>query len=320
MHTLVKATSLAVAILLPAGLARAQGELSPPAVGWAFDSAQSSARRIGGIPGAAILQTPLPVGFSIGQMAVSRRLESFLAVSAPAGDLVLIRMKPDGPEVIRLDDGLAGQDPAIAISGSGDAAVSYRTSSQRLRIVRDLATLAVDTVDVAVKLCDGVSMSVSDDGEAVAGRCADGSLWLLNRKGEATKAAAPFLLSFVFRPGSREGTALSREGGLYRVLPAGEVLFERPGVAPADRQTAAWAFTGARHDLFAMTDGTVTRLDRQSGELTTHRCGCQPSGLFPTSLGDIVRLNDVSDLPVQLMEVSTGRFWFVPADATGDSN
>ena len=309
---------LVLAVLLqPAALA--QGELSAPAVGWTFDAAHAAARRIGGLPGAAILQKPLAVGFPIRQMAVSRRQDLLVAVSADAGGVSLIRTGPGGPESIELDAGFVSRD-AIAISASGDAAAIYSASSQRLRIVRDLAKTAGDTLDLSVGLCEDAMLSVSDDGEAVAGLCRDGSLWLLNRRGEATKTGGPAVRAFVYHPRSREGMVLSREGDLYRVMPSAEMILERAGVAPVDASAAAWAATGDRDDLFALADGTVVRLNRVSGELSTHQCRCQPSGLFPTNLNDIVRLNDVSQLPIQLLEVSTGRFWFVPPDAAGDPN
>ena len=320
MRTFIFRLSFAAALLLTSGIARPQAAVSTPALGWAFDPGNGTARRIGGLPGAAILQAPVEAGFKIGTMAVSRRQDQLISLSVPDGDLMLVRIKQNGLETIKLDTGLSGQDP-IATSSSGDAAVSYKRSSQRMRVMRGLAKAADLAVEFGASLCEDVALSVSDDGEAVAGRCADGSLWLFNSSGEGKLASGPPIKAFVFRAGSREGLALSRDGSLYRVMPSAETILERAGVASADHPAeAAFVATDNPHDLFALGDGTVIRINRVSGETATYHCDCQPSGLFPTGFGDIVRLNDVSQLPIQLFEISTGRFWFVPpdTDAAGD--
>ena len=63
--------------------------------------------------------------------------------------------------------------------------------------------------------------------------------------------------------------------------------------------------------------GTIAAIDFASASIEAVDCGCVPTGIEPLSASNLYRINEISDRPVMLFDVSTPspRVWFVPSDA-----
>ena len=312
------------------GHAAAQtADMKVPGLGFAWDGRSKQLRLIRGIPGSAVLGDAIGItGYSTpgySTAVVSPRHDLALAVAAADGRVQALCL-PSGE--VQDIPGVAYAPSRILFSPSGTAALLWSSKLQLLSGLPDSITVQ----DLAIPAnSDALStLAISDNAQFVLFSTGSGdtaATWLL------APGAAPIPLTFpgplavaAFRPASPDAVAVGADGTVYRILNSnlpGEV---QQIYAGEDRTAGAVAMRVSADGNRVYTAnqlGTLTaiRFDLPAASLDAVNCGCTPAGMEPLTSADLFRINEISDRPVMLFDVSTpkSRVWFVPADAPADS-
>ena len=308
-----------VLLLLPPAGAQGMASVASPSLGFAYDASLGAIRPIRGIPGAAILDDPIDVGFPVAAATVSPRQDYALALSANDRQVRLIRFQNGGRRALPVNNAMASPDRMI-LSPSGHAAVLYQQGSGRLQILAGLPESPV-AQDVGTAVPGGSGIAVSDDGSLVllvpGGQDSD-PVWLLGPDGNSLQLPLPgSSVAVSFRRDSHDVLALTRTGDLYLAWNVDTNLDLRQ-VYVGDDQTSSpiavqFSPDGARA-YTANATGTLAAFDLATGEANTISCQCSPTGLQPLSSGMLFRLNEISGGPLLLLDGSGAapRVWFVP--------
>ena len=306
--------------LLPAG-AQGMASVAGPSLGFAYDASLGAIRPIRGIPGAAILDDPIDAGFAFAAAAISPRQDYALALSADDGQVRLIRFQNGGLTALFVNNAMVSPDRMI-FSPSGRAAVLYQQSSGRLQVLAGLPE-APTAQDAGTLVFTGsqAGIAVSDDGALVllasGGQDSD-PVWLLAPGGNLLQLPLPgSSVAVSFRRDSHDALALTRTGDLYLARNVDTSLDLRQ-VHAGDEQTSSpvavqFSSNGARA-YTANATGTLAAFDLATGAANMVSCQCGPTGLQPLNSGMLFRLNEISNLPLLLLDGSGAapRVWFVP--------
>jgi len=289
-----------------------------PGLGVAWDGRSGQIRPIHGIPGAAILgEGTRNTRFTA--VAISPRHDLALGVSAGEGKLQAVNLPS---ETVQDVPGVSPAPSRLIFSPSGTAALAVGT---RLQVLTGLSG-SPEVQDLATPPESGTptAIAVSDDAQLVlfsAGSGDTASTWLLAPGYAPVQLAlsGPIAVA-AFRPGSRDAAGLAPNGSIYRILNTG-VPAEVRQVYNGEERTAdpvalRLSADGSRA-YSANRLGTIAVIDFASASIETIDCGCVPTGIEPLTTSNLYRINEISDRPVMLFDVSTPapRVWFVPSDA-----
>lgn len=129
-------TSLACVLILPALIA-AQSTMSSPVLGFVFDTSTAGLRPILGVPGAARLADPIPLGFAISDAVVSPQQDSALAVIAEDRQLVGLEFSRSELRLHSLD-GVRPGAGRIVFSPNGKSAALYYAEDRSITVLAGL--------------------------------------------------------------------------------------------------------------------------------------------------------------------------------------
>ena len=301
----------AVALGQPARIAR-------PGLGYAWDSRSQEIRPIHGLPGAAILGERLPLG-SNAAAAVSPRHDVALTVSAVDGKVRLIRLSTGDQQEI---PGFAAAPSRLVFSASGTAAAAI---GSRIQIVTGLAdNPGVQDVITPADAASPAAIAVSDDAQLVLMSVTSGdtaALWLLAPGYSPVRLPVTTPVAAVaFRPGSTDAVAIDANGAVYGIRNSGFPGEVVQILDAQDKTAAAVAVSVSADGTLAYSShraGTLAVIDLVNAAIQTVPCGCAPAGMERLAAPGLFRVNEISDGPLMLFDVSTPtpRVWFVPADA-----
>lgn len=294
------------------------GRVARPGLGYAWDSRSQEIRPIHGLPGAAVLGERLPLG-SYTVAAISPRHDLALAVSADDSKVQLIRFSTGDKQEI---PGLTAAPSRFVFSPSGSAAVAI---GSRLQVVtgvadnpgvQDLITPADAGPPVAIALSDNAQQVLMSDtsGDTPA-------LWLLSIGYSPVRLPLTTPIAAVgFRPGTTDAVAIGADGAVYSIRNSG-IPGEVVHILDAQDKTAAPVAVSVSADgalaYSSNQAGTLAAIDLVNAAITTVQCGCAPTGMEKLAAPNLYRVNEISDGPLMLFDVSppAPRVWFVPADA-----
>jgi len=304
-----------------AATADAQPRIGIPILGYAFDSTVKSIRPISGVPGAAILGSPVDLGTAAEWSGVSPRQDYAVVVAAEDGAVRLVSLSA---ELTSQSLTAAFPSPAlVAFSPSGAALALYRQDRRALQIfthlpLHPLLSHEIDLTDVAV---DTLSAAISDDGELaliLAAGPESSAVWL-SQSGTAPRPlnALPSITAMAFQGGNDRAALAARDGSVYLLENLSTAQSVRSISPPNDRTadpTAAGFSPEGERALVATSNGTVASFDIASAAAVFVYCGCRPSSLAPLN-SRMLRLNEISDGTLMLLDSTDPRLriWFVPA-------
>jgi hypothetical protein len=289
-----------------------------PRIGFAYDVRLGAIRPIRGIPGAAILGDGIGGG-NIAAAAISPRQNYALAQGREDRRVYFLRLDADSTNFSPVPGTLPDADRMV-FSATGSAAALYSSSSGRLQILNGFDSIP-EAHDVAAPAGNSapVAIAISDDAQSVAIAFGgeSGEVWWLDRGG-AQRALPKPASALAF---SRDGTRL------LGVTPGGDVYLVRKFSVDSEvqtvysgeptQQTLAAAFAPTENRALTVNEkGVVAWIDLTAGSVSTLSCQCRPATLHAQSTETLFRLNDISNLPVMLIDISLPepRLWFVPAD------
>ncbi len=291
------------------------GQVGGPVIGFAFDSSVRALRPILGIPGASTLGDPLNAGLDLSSAVVAPRQDSAIAFASD-GSLHLLRLGSGAAEV------LCGACPATAstavFSPSGTAVALY--SAGRAQIVTGLpeAPSAGASFDIGGNRsrAQAPPMAVSDDGAwLLASTPAAVNLFGSNGGPRQLLAAGPGAL-VAFAAGSHDAAIADATGAVTLFRDVAGASTAQPLTSPdAIRHAGALAFStdGSRLFVASRAEESVASIDIAAGTSTVAACNCALSGLVP--MGKVLRLNELGNGPLWLLDSDGSRVVFVPAVA-----
>ena len=287
------------------------GKLGAPALGFAFDQSAHSLRRIQGIPGASLVGAPVDFGIAVSAAYVAPRLDSAF-VLADDGRTHLFGLTADAPAERTID--LPGSLQRVVYSPSGSAAALYSAGS--LQVIKGLP----DSPAVAANLRMRINprqgkalpetLAVSDDGAYVL-YSTGGPVEMIGVAGDSRQVMASSAGSLAaFAPGGHDAAIVDGEK---------LILFQNIAGAATERRFAgiatpsAVAFSADSQKLFvaSATGRAVTSIQVATGDRAALACDCAPASLIP--MGSVIRLTELGNEPLWLLDTASDRVVFVPA-------
>ena len=290
------------------------GTLASPSLGYVFDPSAHALRRIQGIPGAALVGTPLDFGAVVSAAYVAPRLDAAFVVSGD-GQAHFFRLTAAAPQERAVDS--LGAPLGVVFSPSGSAAALYWPGN--VQMIKGLPDAPVVAATIALRgnprprrpLPD--TLAISDDGAYLL-YAAGGPMELAGAAGDNRQvmAGATGVLA-AFAPGAHDA-AVIHDGKL--------TLFQDIAGAATERSFAgiaapsALAFSPDSQKLFvaSATGRTVTTIQVATGDRSALACDCAPAALIP--MGSVFRLTELGSGPLWLLDTASARgLFFVPAPA-----
>jgi hypothetical protein len=311
---------LASSAILPAhAQSGSQTGLALPGLGFAYDAGLHAIRPILGIPGASTIGDPLDPGVSAGLSAISPRQNFALLIGADDAIVRMLSLESGDLHTSILSGAMAGPQQII-FSPSGGTAGLYQQNPAKLQIFTHLPQEPVlaHEIDTTAMAGETLSSAISDDGELVLILTGQ-ALWLSRAGGMPVQLPAPDSISaFNFERGGYHAALATRDGHLYLL----QDLATGPNfriLAPSDDRTSdpvAVQFSPDGTRVFlAARQGTVAGFGIQTEWSAFISCGCKPSGLSPLDSRTLIRLNEIADGPLMLLDTAGPdlQVWFVPA-------
>lgn len=294
-------------ILLAATIAgvAAAADVSSPVTGWVFDAEAKAVRPISGLPGASVLGEALDLGYDLAFAAIAPEQDYLITVARDN----TVRMVRTASRAGVAWETLHGAPQQVVFSPRGRSVLLiHRAAIDVYTGLLDQPLLA-RTLDRA-GLGSLSAMAVSDDGIAVLAS-AEGRMYAAGESAEwkAIESAGPF----AFVPNSRDAVVAGPDGTI-RMLSDVTRGGENQEIARVDGQgTPTRVIFAASGRIVVTTNRSVSVIDQATGGRTALSCDCASPSL--TRMGNVIRLNDVSDAPLWLLD-GTGeepRLVFVPA-------
>ena len=308
--------------------ADSQSLIGVPVLGYVFDPAAQGIRPVSGTPGAALIGSPLDFGVALSWSVISPRQDFAMATGADGA--VRILALPPGNFASQILTAAAGVPQKIVFSPSGETAGLYQPGQATIQIFTHLPQDAGLAHEINLAGLTGSlrSAAISDDGNLaliLAGDEDDATLWLSYGGGDPVPLPAPPGPSAAsFASGSDNAVLATQDGQMYLLENLATGPTRRPITLRDDRlaKPVAVRFTPDGKRVYVATQqGTVAGFGIRSGGATYLSCGCQPSGLFPLHSSTLIRLNEIADGPLMLLDTAQAepRMWFVPAIAAAGS-
>jgi hypothetical protein len=281
----------AVLVVAPwSAAAQTPALLSPPVLGYVFDSSTNQVRMMAGVPGAA----SLTAGFAWAGGAVAVSPLNTFGLASGAG-LSLLDWS-GSPLAVRTIDKLEEVPVQIAFSPSGRTAAAYYRAAARLRVWTGLPERAALLTDLEVfpPDVDKFAMAVSDDGQTVAALVA-GKLIRLDIG--ATVDGGASYAAIAFRPGSRDlavADAANDRILLFTDMMTAGVAAPLAGADKGIAGPAALMFSrdGKRLVVANHSKESLWNMDLEKGTAAALDCACRPDGLYPAAGNAVFRLGE----------------------------
>ena len=306
---------LASVCLLACSLYGQPGKLARPSMGFVFDQSTHTLRRIDGIPGAALVGSPVEFGFALSSAVVAPRLDSVFVLGAN-GAAHLFGLMADAPRELAV--GALGTPTRVVYSPSGTAAALL--SHDSVQLINGLPSAPV--VAATIRLRDPSrskvprlfpdTVAVSDDGAYLL-YGTGGSIELVGLAGDRRSVVSGVSGALAaFAPVGHDTAAIVHDRQL--------ILSRNIGGAPAERffdgiaAPTGLAFSPAGQKLFVASaaNRAVTTIQVATGDRSALPCDCAPSTLTP--MGSLFRLNELGTEPLWLLDTASDRpLVFVPA-------
>jgi hypothetical protein len=317
-------------VILTAHSLSADSQLDVPVLGYVFDPAARGIRPVLGSPGASLLSDPVDAGVAVAWSVVSPR-QDFAILTSTSDAAVRILSLPPGDLSSRILTGAAGIPQKIVFGPGGETAGLYHRDEAKFQMFTHLPQDPALAHEIDLTGLSGslLSAAVSDDGELallLTGDSENTALWLSYGGATPVPLEAPAGTSAMgFQSAGRDAVLATRDGQVYLLqnLAAGPSLRV---LAPADNRTAHPVAVGSSPDggraYVATRQGTIAVFGVGAEGATFLSCGCKPSGLFPLHSRMMIRLNEISDGQLMLLDTSNlkPRIWFVPAVVTAPSS
>jgi hypothetical protein len=287
------------------------GKLGAPALGFAFDQSAHALRRIQGIPGASLVGAPVDFGIAVSAAYVAPRLDSAF-VLGDDGRTHLFRLTADAPAERTID--LAGSAQRVVFSPSGSAAALYSAGS--LQVIKGLPDAPVVAGNIRLRINPRQAhavpdtLAISDDGAYLL-YSTGGPIELIGVAGDNRRVVARRAGSLAaFAPGGHDAAIIDSDN---------LVLFQDIAGAATERRFAgiatpsALAFSADSQKLFvaSATGRAVTTIQAATGDRAALACDCAPAALIP--MGSVIRLTELGNEPLWLLDTASDRVVFVPA-------
>lgn len=293
---------LLAAALASATLLSAQAQKwSTPELGYVFDAADKSIRRVTGVPGAASMDGELPVATKISRafIAPGRRIAVAQALESEALQLI----EWTGPEVTTRElpgsrageflvaFGPGGTRGAILYLGAGLVQV-WSFSGETPTLEREIAA-------------EWSSVSFSADGSKLVGLAKDGAY--VTSADELSRVAEGSFAAAALRPGGDElvlaengsdALTLVRLGSGERSQLDGELGFAEPAAI-------AWTEDGSKLVVANARTRNVVVLDWATRQATALSCECSPTTVAALSGGHLYRVTDPLETGLFLLHVES---------------
>jgi hypothetical protein len=274
--------------------------------GYVYDETGTTVRPIVGTPGAAVLEGPVDLGFSIAAAWVSPRRD-ILSVDA-AGRIRLARATATSLIPVELPAGIRPPS-AVVFSPQGTAAALW--SQDILQVVSGLP--GAPTLVFEARAAGLALAAVSDDGKTAVllASAEDAPAWLVKEGGNL--AAPVHAVAAAFEPGGGRLLLACPNGDLLLVSEDGVSSPVAAGIRITGIVGAAFSADGKRAFL-ASRSGQVAAVTLETGETREAGCNCRPSGLTPIFTAPWFRLTSGSENPTWVLDGSgiEPRILFIP--------
>lgn len=292
----------------------AESSITGPSLGFVFDEEAQGIRRIAGLPGAAQLSEPLPLGVSLSLAKIAPGQEYALGLDAD-GRLLRIDLLGTIPTMRAMATDLASVDTFV-ISPTGSAAAVYDRRNRQAQMLGGM--LATPEARTAVELggLPGMltALAVADDAgsmlAATAGRDGDGGLYRIDASGAARSLGSVTRVTSIRFVRGRDSavaadygrnevllaTGLS-EGGAVTTLATARDGVRGPAAVAADvyRERAIVAMPAM---------GRVALLPLDGGAAQFFDCRCRPTEVSPLRGRSLYQLTEDLRQPVILLDAS----------------
>jgi DNA-binding beta-propeller fold protein YncE len=299
--------------LLACSLYGQAGKLARPSMGFVFDPSTHSLRRIEGIPGAALVGSPVEFGFALSSAYVAPRLDSAFVMADGVCRAHLFRLTADAPRELAVDS--LGGCFMVVYSPSGTAAALYSRAS--VLVIKGLPDAPVVAATVTLRPNPRpqrplpFTLAVSDDGQYLL-YGAGGLIELFGAAGDRRQVVnGPREVTAAFAPGGHDAAVIQRDKvTLFHDIAGAATVRTFPGI----EMPSGVAFSPDGQKLFVASMGlpSVTIIQVATGDRTELPCECSPSTLSP--MGSLFRLNELGTEPLWLLDTASDRgLVFVPA-------
>jgi len=287
------------------------GSLAKPQIGFVFDNASHSLRRLQGLPGAAMVGSSMEFGFVPANAYVAPRGDAAF-VAGQDGSPHFLRLTSDGTADTSIEKLASFQNVVYSPSGAAAALISVGN----IQIIKGLPNSAAIVGTLSPRVQAGRRrplpqvLAVSDDGAYMI-YATDGALELAATAGDSRRIAdsVPGMLA-AFAPGTHDA-ALATSDSLTLFTDLTGPATSRKFTPVAAASSLAFAPDGRSLLIASATSHNVTALQLETGEATALPCDCEPTSLART--GNLFRLNELGKGPLWLLDPATRNLFFVPA-------
>ena len=291
------------------------GTLGAPSTGFVFDQSAHALRQIQGIPGAALVGTPVNFGLAVTAAWAAPRLDSAFVLAAD-GQAHLFRLSANAPAERTVDS--LGAPQTVVFSPSGTAAALYSPGS--VQVIKGLPDAPAAAAPIRLRANPRSrrqlpeTLAISDDGAYLL-YSSGGPIELIGVAGnnrQVMESGAGAVAAFA--PGNHDAAIVN---------PAKLTLYQDIAGAATERSFAgiaspsAMAFSPDSQKLLvaSATSRAVTTIQVATGDSSSLTCNCTPAALIP--MGSVFRLNELGSGPLWLLDPSSDRgLVFVPAPST----
>jgi hypothetical protein len=313
--------TLAAVLALPASPDSAAG-IRGPLLGYLWQESSPALRPLWGIPGAALVGTPVQISSILRAAEIAPGQDYAVAIDRDSGEVVVAGLR-SGPKVTLVAG--AYPDPSrIVFSPTGTAAALFYAERGLVQLLMGLSSIPVIVTSLDLTLAPGAvtALAVNDGGDLLLAGTSQGdfgSVYLLGRETARRLAGASHVAGLAFLENS--GDALVVDDVRREVL----LLLDAAG--PAEIRTLAGAQDGLERPVAAAGSGTqivvadaganrLVLLDTAGGVPTLLSCDCSVTGLHRLRSEAVYRIT-AGSAPIPYLLDATGpepRVLFVAAD------
>jgi DNA-binding beta-propeller fold protein YncE len=321
MSRLVPVLSSAVVIACLAARAE-DSQFARPKIGFVFDNASRKILTLSGIPGAALVTSPVALDFEVDRALVSSTL-SFAIASAPdAPNLKFIRLPESGPVVTSIPDSL-GMFDLGSLSRGGKAAIVYQSACRCVQVFSGLPDAPQLARTLTLAQDDSVvqAIAVTDDAAkfAIATRNGySGEIAIHTADARSVNPVPADALSFspdgaslAFADALQKTVSVLRDGNLIPIATGQNGIDSPAAIAYASAGKIVVADRGSKVHVIAIDNAQVVSID----------CPCRPSALQPTSVENTFRISEIDSGSLWIVQLTdeSARAMFIPVDRDGST-
>jgi hypothetical protein len=297
--------------------AQVPARVAPPVLALTTDSA-GALRPLIGIARAATVGSPLEIGFSVVQSAISPDQGYILATTAEMPWPIRLQLH-DGTQSIRAFEGLANIT-RIAVSPTGSAAAFFSESDARIYSFVNLAQSPSLVGDFDASGLGSLSaLAIADDGKTVLlGTSGEnnGSVFLLKPSRTpqlVTSISHPSAIQFLVKSDTAiiadnvQNEILWTSDGQVSVIAKAQDGIDSPEALGISRNNQKIFIGNSK-------SGSITTIEGLANISAPVYCNCTLTGLYPTNTDSVFRITDFSGGPVVLFDGNSAasQIVFVP--------